>query len=160
MRLSIAAEIVWLWGKRDLVYLCPMNYWLLKSEPETYAWDDLLAKGEDHWDGVRNYQARNYLQAMKKGDLALFYHSGKERRVVGICEVVREAYPDPTTTEPQWVAVDVRPVCSLKQAVTLAQIKSEEKLAHIPLVRQSRLSVMPLQQAEFDCIVAMGKKEL
>ncbi len=132
------------------------KHWLAKQEPEDYSWDDFTRDGGTAWTGVRNFQARINLRAMKEGDAVLFYHSGKVRAVVGIAEVEREAYPDPTATEGEWVCVDLRPKKALKNAVTLAQVKSRESLSQIALVRQSRLSVMPLEAAEFREIVAMG----
>jgi predicted RNA-binding protein with PUA-like domain len=134
------------------------HYWLVKQEPTAYGFDQLVRDRRTMWDGVRNYQARNNLAAMKRGDRVLFYHSVKEQAVVGICEVVREAYPDPTAKEDGWVVVDVAPVKKLARAVTLAEIKGDKALAGIPLVRQSRLSVMPLEKAAFDRIVALGKR--
>ena len=135
-----------------------MNYWLIKSEPNTYSWDDFVKLKRDHWDGVRNYQARNNLQAMKKGDLALFYHSVNEKSVIGIAEVVKEFYPDPTTTDERWVVVDVVPKQKLKKPVTLAQIKSDNRLQEMVLVKNSRLSVQPVRKEEFDIVVAMGSE--
>ncbi len=133
-----------------------MNHWLIKSEPNTYSWDDFVKLGRDHWDGVRNYQARNNMKEMKVGDLALFYHSVNEKSVVGIAKVVKEFYPDPTTDDDRWVVVDFVPVKKLKNPVTLAQIKAEQKLSEIVLVKNSRLSVQPIGAAEFDIIVGMG----
>jgi len=133
-----------------------MNYWLVKSEPGTYSWDDFVKLGRDHWDGVRNYQARNNLQAMKNDDGVLFYHSGKERSVVGIAKVVCEFYPDPTTEDDRWVVVDLVPVRKLTHPVTLAEIKKEPKLGDIQLIRNSRLSVMPLNKDEYELILEMG----
>jgi predicted RNA-binding protein with PUA-like domain len=133
-----------------------MNYWLVKSEPNTYSWADLLRDKKTHWDGVRNYAARNFLKAMKKGDWVLFYHSGDDKCVMGIAEVIKEHYQDPTTDDAAWVAVDIKPVKTLKNTVSLAQIKSDKRLANIHLVRQGRLSVMPLRKEEFDIIVSMG----
>ena len=135
-----------------------MNYWLIKSEPNTYSWDDFVKLKRDHWDGVRNYQARNNLQAMKKGDLALFYHSVNEKSVIGIAEVVKEFYPDPTTNDERWVVVDVVPKQKLKKPVTLAQIKSDDRLQEMVLVKNSRLSVQPVRKEEFDIVVAMGSE--
>jgi len=132
------------------------GYWLVKQEPTTYSWDDLVRDGSTMWDGVRNFQARNNLKAMRTGDRVLFYHSVIGTAVMGVCEVVREAYPDPTAKEPQWVAVDLAPLAKLKRPVTLEQIKAEKSLRDIPLLRQSRLSVMPLEKAAFDTIVKMG----
>jgi predicted RNA-binding protein with PUA-like domain len=133
-----------------------MNYWLVKSEPEKYSWERLNKEGRTFWDGVRNYQARNNLREMKEGDLVLFYHSQEGKEVVGIAKVVKESYQDPTTTDPNWVVVDIAPVEALKKPVTLEQIKADEKLQNIHLVRQGRLSVMGLKREEFDHIVALG----
>ena len=135
-----------------------MGYWLVKSEPYKYSWEQLLKDGRTYWDGVRNYQARNNLQAMKKGDAVLFYHSNAGLAVVGIAWVVREAYPDPTTDDPRWVAVDVEPVATLKQPVSLSGIKKEKRLQNIALLKQGRLSVMPLTKEEFEVIVAKGRE--
>lgn len=134
-----------------------MNYWLVKSEPETFSWQDLVKKGFSCWDGVRNYAARNNLKAMKKGDQVLFYHSVIGTCVVGIAKVSREFYPDPTTDDDRWVAVDIVPVKELKNPVTLSVIKETPELRNIYLVRQGRLSVMPLKKEEFGLIVKMGK---
>jgi predicted RNA-binding protein with PUA-like domain len=133
-----------------------MNYWLVKSEPSTYSWDDFIALGRDHWDGVRNYQARNNMMAMKAQDKVLFYHSVKDKKVVGIAEVVREHYPDPTTDDTRWVVVDLVPVEKLPKPVTLQQIKADERLANIALVKQSRLSVMPIKEEEYDIILSLA----
>ena len=133
-----------------------MNYFLVKSEPFKYSWDQLLADKQTFWDGVRNYQARNNLQAMKKGDLVLFYHSNEGKEVVGVAKVVTEAYQDPTTTDERWVVVDIVPVETLKKPVTLETIKADPQLQDVALVRQGRLSVMPLKREEFDRIVALG----
>ena len=130
--------------------------WLVKQEPTKYAFAQLVKDKRTTWDGVRNYQARNNLQAMKKGDRVLYYHSTVGQEVVGICAVAREAYPDPTTDDARWVAVDLTPVKGLKKPVSLERIKAEPALAGIALLRQSRLSVMPLSKAEFDTIVALG----
>jgi predicted RNA-binding protein with PUA-like domain len=134
----------------------PRQYWLVKQEPTKYSFDQLVADGRTMWDGVRNFQARNNLAAMRAGDWVLFYHSVVGTAVVGVCEVVREAYPDPTAKEPQWVAVDLAPVQKLRRPVTLEEIKAEKGLRDIPLLRQSRLSVMPLEKAAFDAIVKLG----
>jgi predicted RNA-binding protein with PUA-like domain len=136
-----------------------MNYWLLKSEPETYSWDDLVSKGKDHWDGVRNYQARNHLQTMQEGDWAFFYHSGESREIVGICQISRTAYPDPTTDDPRWLAVEVVPLKALKKPVPLKAIKAQAELSQIALVKQSRLSVMPVKAHEFDLIVGLSESQ-
>ena len=134
-----------------------MNYWLVKSEPSEYSYEDLIRDGSTYWDGVRNYAARNNLKNMKVGDQVLFYHSVNEKSVVGISKVVKEYYQDPTTNDERWVVVDLAPEQALKNPVSLAQIKSEPSLAEIALVRQSRLSVMPLEPAAFNKIVAMSK---
>ncbi len=133
-----------------------MNYFLVKSEPFKYSWQQFLADKQTFWDGVRNYQARNNLQAMKKGDLVLFYHSNEGKEVVGIAKVVTEAYQDPTTTDERWVVVDLAPMETLKKPVTLETIKADSYLQDVALVRQGRLSVMPLKREEFDRIVALG----
>ena len=133
-----------------------MNHWLVKSEPFKYSWEKFNEDGRPFWDGVRNYQARNNLKAMKEGDLVLFYHSNEGKNVVGIAKVVREFYQDPTTDDANWVVVDLSPVESLKNPVSLEQIKAEPSLTDISLVRQGRLSVMPLKATEFDKILEMG----
>lgn len=133
-----------------------MDHWLVKSEPFKYSWDKFNKDGRTFWDGVRNYQARNNLKAMKKGDLVLFYHSNEGKNVVGIAKVVKEFYQDPTTDDTNWVVVDLSPVETLKNPVSLEQIKAEPSLADISLVRQGRLSVMPLKAEEFDKILEMG----
>ena len=133
-----------------------MNYWLVKSEPFKYSWTKFNEDRRTFWDGVRNYQARNNLKAMKEGDLVLFYHSNEGMCVVGIAKVVREFYQDPTTDDTNWVVVDLAPVETLKNPVTLSQIKGDEYLKDISLVRQGRLSVMPLKAAEFDRILELG----
>ena len=130
--------------------------WLLKTEPETYSWEDLVRDGKTLWDGVRNYQARNNLRAMRRGERALIYHSGPQKAAVGIAEVIREHYPDPTTDDDRWSVVDIRPVAALARPVTLAEVKGIPELADIPLVRVSRLSVQPLDEAAFERIVALG----
>lgn len=133
-----------------------MNHWLVKSEPHKYSWEKFNQDGRTFWDGVRNYQARNNLREMKEGDLVLFYHSNEGKEVVGIAKVVKESYQDPTTTDPNWVVVDLSPVQSLKKTVTLEQIKADEQLKNVSLVRQGRLSVMPLKAEEFDRILELG----
>lgn len=132
-----------------------MNYFLVKSEPETYSWQQFEKDGKTMWEGVRNFAARKNLRSMKTGDHVLFYHSGDDKAVMGISKVTKEAYQDPTTRE-NWSVVDLAPVKALKKAVTLAEIKAEKKLQDIYLVRQGRLSVMPLGKEEFDLIVKMG----
>lgn len=133
-----------------------MNHWLVKSEPHKYSWEKFNEDGRTFWDGVRNYQARNNLREMKEGDLVLFYHSNEGKNVVGIAKVVKEFYQDPTTDDANWVVVDLAPVQTLNKPVTLEQIKAEEQLKDISLVRQGRLSVMPLKAEEFDKILEMG----
>ena len=130
-----------------------MNYWLIKSEPATYSWDDFVKLGRDHWDGVRNYQARNNMKEMKKDDQVLFYHSGDERAVVGTAQVAKEFYPDPTIDDDRWVAVELMAGKKLTKPVTLVDIKSDKRLSEIHLVKNSRLSVMPLKKAEYDMIL-------
>jgi predicted RNA-binding protein with PUA-like domain len=133
------------------------GFWLVKSEPNTYSWDTFVAEKGTFWSGVRNPLARSYLAGMKRGDAVLFYHSGEGKAVVGIAKVARESYPDPSADDPKWLAVDLSPVKPLAQPVALAAIKAEKSLAEIPLVRMSRLSVMPLPKAAFEKILAMGK---
>ncbi|MGN7204772.1 EVE domain-containing protein [Pedobacter sp. SAFR-022] len=134
-----------------------MNYFLVKSEPFKYSWEKFNEEGRTFWDGVRNYQARNNMKEMKAGDLVLFYHSNEGKCVVGIAKVVREYYQDPTTEDPNWVVVDLAPVETLKNPVSLAQIKAEESLADISLIKQGRLSVMKLKNTEFDKILEMSQ---
>ena len=134
-----------------------MNYWLVKSEPSKYSFDQLVKDGRTMWDGVRNYAARNNLQGMKKGDHVLFYHSNEGLAVVGIAKVVKEHYPDPTSDEDAWVVVDVAPVRALKRPVTLAEIKSTPQLADMQLIRLSRLSVSAVTEGEYDFILRMGE---
>ena len=136
-----------------------MNYWLVKSEPGAYSWDDFVKLGRDHWDGVRNYQARNNMKEMKNDDLVLFYHSQTDKSVVGVAKVVREHYPDPTTDDDRWVVVDLVPEYALDQPVTLKQIKADERLETMVIVKNTRLSVMPVKKEEFDVILELGKKE-
>jgi predicted RNA-binding protein with PUA-like domain len=133
------------------------QYWLVKSEPEAYAWVDLVRDGGTAWTGVRNYQARIHLNAMLPGDQVLFYESVTTKAVVGLTEVTRAAFADTTADEPGWVAVELKPVDALARPVTLAKIKSEPSLAGIALLRQSRLSVLPLSRTEFNLIVSLGK---
>jgi predicted RNA-binding protein with PUA-like domain len=134
------------------------SFWLVKSEPFKYSWDQFVKDGSTYWDGVRNAQARNNLKAMSKGDGVLYYHSNEGKEVVGVAKVTGTAYQDPTTDDDRWVVVDLEPVKSLKRPVTLAEIKADKKLAKIPLVTQSRLSVQPIDKDAFDYIVALGKK--
>lgn len=133
-----------------------MNYWLVKSEPVKYSWEKFLKDKRTYWDGVRNFQARNNLKAMKKNDEVLFYHSNEGMEVVGVARVVKEHYPDPTSDEPAWVVVDLEPVKTLKKPVPLTEIKKEKKLQNIALIKQGRLSVIPLTKEEFETIVKMG----
>ena len=133
-----------------------MNHWLMKSEPDTYGWKTLVADKRTNWDGVRNPQATNNLKAMKKGDRAFFYHSGEERAVVGVCEIVKEYYPDPRDKSGRFGMVDVAPVEPVKTPVTLAAVKADPRFADFLLVRQSRLSVMPVNEAWWKLICAMG----
>jgi predicted RNA-binding protein with PUA-like domain len=133
------------------------NFWLVKQEPSSYSWSDFVADGETSWTGVRNFAARNNLRKMQKGDEVLFYHSGDEKAVVGIAKVVRTAYLDATADEGDWSTVDLAPVRSVAKRVTLREIKSNSRLKEIPLIRQSRLSVMPLTEPEFREIVNMAE---
>ncbi len=132
-----------------------MNYWLVKSEPSTFSWDDLVRDKKTVWDGVRNFQARNNLKAMKKGDLAFFYHSNEDKAIVGISKIIKEGYPEPKDNN--WVAVDIAPDRKLKNPVTLAQIKADKRLANMVLVKASRLSVQPVKSEEFDLILALSE---
>ena len=131
------------------------NCWLVKQEPETYSWADFVKEGNAAWTGIRNFQARNNLRAMKKKDHVLFYHSGESKEVVGVARVGKTAYPDPTATEGDWSGVDLVPVKALKKPVTLGIIKADKALKEIPLIRNSRLSVMPLTEAQFSRILEM-----
>jgi predicted RNA-binding protein with PUA-like domain len=133
-----------------------MAYWLIKSEPFKYSWEQLVKDKKTFWDGVRNYAARNNLQAMKKGDQAFFYHSNEGLEIVGIAEIVNEAYQDPTTTETAWVVVDVKPVKKLKKPVSLQQIKATAALKEMALLRLSRLSVQPVREEEWQLILEMA----
>ena len=135
-----------------------MQYWLFKSEPNTWGWDKQQAKGEagEEWDGVRNYQARNFMRQMAVGDLGFFYHSVNEKQVVGVVEVIAEAHPDSTTDDPRWECVDIKAVAPFPRPVTLQQIKDEPKLSEMVLVKNSRLSVQPVLPAEWDLICEMG----
>ncbi|MCX7558215.1 EVE domain-containing protein [Sulfitobacter sp. F26204] len=138
-----------------------MAYWLFKSEPNTWGWDDQVAKGDagEEWDGVRNYQARNFMRDMKLGDLGFFYHSMKEKSVVGIVEVIAEAHADSTTEDPRWECVDIKAVRPFVKPVTLDQIKETPMLADMVLVKNSRLSVQPVTQAEWQKVCAMGQTQ-
>jgi len=132
------------------------QYWLVKQEPTAYSWDQFVADGKTDWTGVRNFQARNNLRSMKAGDQVLYYHSVNGKAVVGIAVVSREAFPDPTATSGDWSAVEIQPVRPVKPPVTLDQIKSDPALAQIPLLRQSRLSVMSLSQNEFEGVLGIA----
>ena len=134
------------------------SFWLVKQEPSDYSWDDFVKDGGTSWTGVRNFAARNNLRRMSKGDQVLFYHSGEGKAVIGIAKVARTAYRDATAKEGDWSAVDLAPVKRLPRPVTLAEVKSKPQLKNIALVRQSRLSVMPLGAKDFDLIVKMGAK--
>ncbi|MEM7236542.1 MAG: EVE domain-containing protein [Pseudomonadota bacterium] len=135
-----------------------MAYWLFKSEPNTWSWDDQIAKGDvgEEWDGVRNYQARNNMREMRLGDLGFFYHSVNEKRIVGIVEVCAESHPDSTTDDPRWDCVDVKAVAPVPRPVTLAEVKAEPRLSDFALVRQSRLSVVPVSEQEWALICKMS----
>ena len=133
-----------------------MRYWLVKQEPEDYSWATFVKEGRTVWSGVRNFQARNHLRAMKTGDLVLFYHSVSEKQVVGIARVVREAYPDPTASEGEWSCVDLAALKPLPQPVRLGVIRSDKTLKNLPLLKQSRLSVMPLAKPQFERILALA----
>lgn len=134
-----------------------MNYWLVKSEPGAYSWDDFVKLGRDLWDGVRNYQARNNMKLMKVGDEVLFYHSVNEKQIVGIASVVKEYYQDPTTEDDRWVVVDLEPIRKLEKPVTLAQIKSDKEFEGFALIKNSRLSVMPVSKEHFEIILGKSK---
>ena len=136
-----------------------MKHWLVKSEPFKYSWEQFEKDKETFWDGVRNYQARNNLREMKKGDLVMWYHSNEGKEIVGIAKVSKEAYQDPTTEDPNWVVVNLKPFKKLKKSITLEQIKADEKLQNIGLVRQGRLSVMSLTQYEFDYILELSQQK-
>lgn len=137
-----------------------MQFWLVKQEPEAYSWADLVKEGKTQWSGVRNFQARNNLRAMKKGDLVFFYHSVSEKQVVGVARVTKEAYPDPTAKEGDWSCVDLEPVRALATPTSLETIKSDSLLKDMPLIKQSRLSVMNLTSAQFKRILKLGGTNL
>jgi predicted RNA-binding protein with PUA-like domain len=136
-----------------------MSYWLIKSEPEVYSWDQLVKDKQTRWDGIRNYAARLHLRSMKKGDEIFFYHSNKGTEIVGIAKVTKEAYPDPTSSDPAWFAIDVKAEKKLAKPVSLEQIKKEKKLSAMALVRISRLSVQPVSEEEWKIILKMGGME-
>jgi predicted RNA-binding protein with PUA-like domain len=133
------------------------SFWVVKQEPTQYSWQQFEKDDGTYWDGVRNYQARNNLNIMKKGDFVLFYHSVIGKEIVGIAKVARESYPDPTTDDERWVAVDLKPIKPFKISVTLEDIKGHKELSEIALIKQSRLSVMPLTKKEFQFILKLGK---
>jgi predicted RNA-binding protein with PUA-like domain len=134
-----------------------MNYWLVKSEPFKYSWDDFVKEGKSVWDGVRNYQARNNMKLMKKGDWVFFYHSNEGVEVVGLAEISKEFYQDPTTEDPRWVVVELKPIKKLAKTVTLKTMKSDERLSNLALIKQSRLSVTPVLKTEFDIILSLAE---
>ena len=134
-----------------------MNYWLVKSEPAKYSWEQFTKDKKATWDGVRNYAARNNLKAMKKGDQVLYYHSNEGLQIVGIAEVIKEAYQDPTTSDSNWVVVDIKPIKALHKPVTLTQVKEDEQLSNIALVRLSRLSVQPVTVDEWMRIMELAE---
>jgi predicted RNA-binding protein with PUA-like domain len=138
----------------------PVNYWLAKSEPKKYSWASLVKDKRTAWDGVRNFEARNNLRAMKKGDLVFFYHSVDEKQIVGIARVVKEAYPDETAREGDWSCVDLAPVKALETPVTLARIKADPAFAEFKLLRRSRLSVVPVSAAHFKRLLKLGDTAL
>ena len=135
-----------------------INFWLLKSEPSTWSWEDQVKAGVDMWDGVRNYQARNNLMKMKKGDLCFFYHSVNEKQIIGIVEVVKEYYTDPTDKTKKFVVVDVKKKKKLKSPVSLSMIKEQKDLSHLSLIKQSRLSVMPIDKKSWKIIISLSEK--
>jgi len=137
-----------------------MNYWLVKSEPFKYSWDQFIADGQTFWDGVRNYAARNNLKAMKKGDLVLWYHSNEGVEIVGIAKVIKEFYQDPTTEEDAWVVVDLKPVKKLKKPVPLAVVKADPRLGNMALVRLGRLSVQPVTPEEWNVVMELAETKL
>lgn len=134
-----------------------MNYWLVKSEPNAYSWDELIKDGSTAWTGVRNYAARNHMRAMKKGDHVFFYHSNEGKEIVGLTKVVKEFYPDPTASGEDWSVVELAPLKTFKKTITLSQIKAENRLKNMWLVKQGRLSVMPVTADEYDCILGLSK---
>lgn len=136
-----------------------MAHWLIKSEPDVYSWDQLNNDKQTRWDGIRNYAARNHIKSMKKGDEVFFYHSNKATEIVGICTVAKEAYHDPTSADPAWFAIDVKPLKKLLKPVSLEQIKKEKKLAGMALVRIGRLSVQPVTDEEWTLVMKMGGME-
>ena len=137
-----------------------MNYWLVKSEPSKYSWEQFEKEGKTFWDGVRNYAARNHLKAMQRGDQVLYYHSNEGLEIVGIAEVIKEAYQDPTTTENAWVVVDLKPVKKLKYPVTMKQVKEDKRLANMDLLRLSRLSVQAVKAEEWQVIMELAGEKV
>ena len=133
-----------------------MQYWMVKQEPEAYSWETFVKDGETSWTGVRNFQARNNLRGMKKGDLVFYYHSVSEKAVVGVAQVRREHYPDPTADEGDWSAIDIAPIEGFKNPIPLSQLKSDELLKDLPLIRQSRLSVLPVGDRQAKRLLALG----
>jgi predicted RNA-binding protein with PUA-like domain len=134
-----------------------MNYWLVKSEPFKYSWDDFVKEGKSIWDGVRNYQARNNMKEMKKGDWVFFYHSNEGMEVVGLAAVKKEFFQDPTTEDPRWVVVEIVPIKKFNKTVTLKMMKSDDRLSNLALIKQSRLSVTPVGKQEFDIILSLAE---
>ncbi len=136
-----------------------MNYWLIKSEPFKYSWDQFVKDKETFWDGVRNYQARNNLRAMKKGDLAFWYHSNEGMEIIGVAKVVKESYQDPTTEDPAWLVVNFKPVKKLMNPISLATVKADKRLTNMALIKNSRLSVQPVTLEEFDMIMDLSEQK-
>lgn len=136
-----------------------MKYWLVKSEPYKYSWDDMVKDNTTYWDGVRNYQARNNLKKMKKGDLVLFYHSNEGKEIVGVMNVIKEFYQDPTTDDPKWVVVDLKVKQTLKRKITLKEIKEDKKLSDMVLIKQQRLSVSEVKKSHFDIIIRKANEK-
>lgn len=134
-----------------------MKYWLVKSEPESYSFDDLIKEGKTDWTGIRNFQARNNLREMRVGDKVLFYHSGAEKAIAGLAEVSKENFPD--ATDEKWIAVEIKPIGKLANSVTLDEIKAEKSLENIALIKQSRLSVIPLSEEEFEIIISLSNRQ-
>lgn len=145
-------------GKQELLFttLFFMAYWLVKSEPFKYSWDQFVEDGQTYWNGVRNYAARNNLKSMKTGDQVLFYHSNEGLEIVGIAEVIKEYYQDPTTEDDAWVVVDLKPLKKLPKPVSLKKIKGEERLSNMDLLRLSRLSVVPVKDDEWNVIMTLA----
>ena len=155
-----AVSSVFVTARDWLFHYWLMQHWLVKQEPEKYPWTQFVKDKGTYWDGVRNYQARNNLRAMKKSDLVMYYHSVSEKAVVGMAMVTREAYPDPTAKEGDWSVVDLKPVKAMAEPVTLERVKDDAKLTEIALIKQSRLSVMPLRAREFRRVLQLGKTKL